>query len=519
MIRTGEEYRNAIRAGRDIHIDGARVEDIARHPAFRPMVDIRARIHDMQFDEAHRDILTVTEDGRTRVLANQLPFSQADWWAKRRATDHILNEIGGVVSRIGDDCVGELWSLQDAEPVLNALDPRFAPNIRRHIDRVLDGDPFLISANTDPRGNRGKLPHEQDADMLLHAVGETDAGIIVRGAKFETGAAYAEFAYTKPNIANWGEAEESEYALGFICDLNAPGLKFICRPGFARPGTEDDYPLSNRFDESESLVIFDDVLIPWEDVLFYRNTRAATFIHATLRRYSGFAYLQRALKHADLLIGTALLSVRQTGLEQLQAVQEKLARLAVWREGINAHLTAAVALGEKSPAGMMMPNQSLLHAGRVHAATGLHEMVHLTRELCGGQPNLTPSAADFRAPETRPWLEKYYTLDDGWLAEDRRRLLAFARDLVSSSHAGHRLSFQLFGQSPPYAQLATVYHAFGWEGPTALVREAAGLGERVAGTGSARPDDSAIGQWFSQEAPRRPAPPAGADAAGQGDPE
>jgi 4-hydroxyphenylacetate 3-monooxygenase len=41
--------------------------------------------------------------------------------------------------------------------------------------------------------------------MLLHVVKETDEGIVVRGAKFETAAAYANQAFTKPTIANWGQ--------------------------------------------------------------------------------------------------------------------------------------------------------------------------------------------------------------------------------------------------------------------------------------------------------------------------
>ena len=55
----------------------------------------------------------------------------------------------------------------------------------------------------------------------------------------------------------------------------------------ARPAA--DYPLANRFDEVDTLVVFDDVEIPWENVLFYRHTRAAAFIRATLHRYSAFA--------------------------------------------------------------------------------------------------------------------------------------------------------------------------------------------------------------------------------------
>ena len=213
--------------------------------------------------------------------------------------------------------------------------------------------------------------------MLLHVVRETDAGIVVRGAKYETAAAYANQAFVKPTIANWGNAELSEYAVGFLADMAAPGITHICRSGFGDRRPEADYPLSNRFDEIDTLLVFDDVEIPWENVLFYRHTRAATFIRATLHRYSAFAYVQRHLRFADLLVGTAYSSATQTGIKMQQAVQEKLAQLACYREGIHAHLTAAIALAEESPGGLLMPNQSLLYTGRVVACTGLPAMVHL----------------------------------------------------------------------------------------------------------------------------------------------
>jgi len=485
MIRTGEQYRDSIREGREIYIDGERVEDVTVHPSFKPLVDIRAKIYDMQHEAAHLDVMTVVQDGEVNAIGNALPFEQEDWWAKRRATDHVMNEIGGVVTRVGDETVGEMWSLYDGQDVLNEVDPKFSANIENHIQHVLAEDPFHVSANTDPKGDRSKAPQDQDPDMLLHLVKETDAGIVVRGAKFETAAAYANQAFTKPTIANWGNEQLSDYALGFICDLNSPGLKFICRSGFAGargacPRADSrDYPLASRFDEVDTLVIFDDVLVPWENILFYRHTRAATFIRATLHRYSAFAFVQRTLKTADMMIGAALFNVRQTGLDKQPAVQEKLAKLAVWREGINAHLTAAITLGERSPAGLLMPNQSLLYTGRVHALSNLPEMMHAARELCGGQICVTPNAATFDAPETKPWMEKYYTVNEDWMAEDRRKLLAFARDLLNSDYAGHRLTFQLFAQSPPFAHLAAVYRNFDWDGPLDFVQKSADLSERV----------------------------------------
>ena len=505
MIRTGDQYRDSLRDGREVYMDGVRVEDVTVHPMFKPLVDVRARMYDMQHEPATQDVMTVEQDGERNAIGNALPVTQDDWWAKRRATDTVFEEIGGLVTRVGDETVGEMWSLYDGRDVLSEIDPQFAENIETHIDLVLKGDPFHVSANTDPKGDRSKPPQEQDPDMLLHVVGETDAGIVVRGAKYETAAAYANQAFTKPTIANWGNEALSDYAVGFICNLGSPGLKFICRSGFAgaRGGCpradHRDYPLANRFDEVDALVIFDNVLVPWENVLFYRHTRAAAFIRATLHRYSAFAFVQRTLKQADMMIGAALFNARQTGLEKQPAVQEKLSTLAVWREGINAHLSAAVALAERSPAGLLMPNQSLLYTGRVHAISNLPAMMHIARELCGGQICVTPNAASFDAPETGPWMEKYYTINEDWTATDRRKLLAFARDLLNSDYAGHRLTFQLFAQSPPFAHLAAVYRNFDWDGPLSFVKKSAGLSESVMRGVRPGSSDPAVCRWFSGE--------------------
>jgi 4-hydroxyphenylacetate 3-monooxygenase len=128
--------------------------------------------------------------------------------------------------------------------------------------------------------------------------------------------------------------------------------------------------------------------------------------------------------------------------------------------------------------------------------------MHIARELCGGQICVTPDAAAFEAPETRQWLSKYYTINDEWVADDRRKLLAFARDMLNSDYAGHRLTFQLFAQSPPFAHLAAVYRNFDWDGPLEFVQKAAGLSERVLGQVNRAPGDGAINQWFNTQMPK-----------------
>ena len=481
MLRTGDEYRDSLRDDREVWIKGEKVADVPTHPAFQPIVDVRARIYDMAHEDEHRKIMAHTdeESGEACNIGYKPPKTQDDWHDKRRAIDTVLNDIAGVVTRVGDETIGEMWSLWDGKAVLDEIDPQFSENVNRHIRHALVSDTFHVSANTDPKGDRSKRPQEQDPDMLLHLVKETDEGIIVRGAKYETAAAYANQAFVKPTIANWGDDKLSDYALGFICPMNAPGLKHICRNGFTGVKPIDDYPLSNRFDEVDTLLVFDNVLVPWEDVLFYRHTRAASFIRATLHRYSAFAFVIRILYMADMMIGAALFNVRQTGLDKQPAVREKLAELACYREGINAHLTAAVATAETSPGGLLMPNQSLLFTGRVHACTRLPAMMHLARELCGGQICVTPDFDAFDGPETKPWLEKFYSINENWSSTDRRRLLAFARDLLNSDYAGHKVTFQLFAQSPPFAHLNAAFVNFDFDVPLQFVKKAAGLSDRV----------------------------------------
>src|ERR1700730_1193603 len=411
MIRTGDEYRAGLRDGREVWIDGERVKDVTIHPAFKPVVDCKARMYDMAHEAAWASTMGYARGGER------------------------------VSTCVGDETVGEMWSLYDGRDVLNEIDPRFGDNIEHHIRRVLQQDIFHVSANTDPKGDRSKRPQDQDPDMMVHVTRETDAGIVLRGAKYETAASYADQAFLKPTLGPWSDEQLSDYAVGCIVRMGASGVKHLCRSGFAGRADAADYPLARRFDEIDTLVVLDDVLVPWEDVFFYRHTRAASYIRGTLHRYSAFPYVLRILYTADLMIGAALWNVRQTGLDKLLAVREKLADLVCYREGINAHLIASIAEAQRSPGGLMMPHQSLLYAGRVHACANLPQMMHIARELCGGQICLTPNAASFAAAGPGAWLEKFYTLNDNWHAEDRRKLLAFARDLLNSDYAGHRLTF------------------------------------------------------------------------------
>lgn len=62
MLRTGEDYIESLRDGREVWIDGERVADVSTHPAFAPIVKVRARIYDLAGDDGTRDLLTYADE-------------------------------------------------------------------------------------------------------------------------------------------------------------------------------------------------------------------------------------------------------------------------------------------------------------------------------------------------------------------------------------------------------------------------------------------------------------------------
>ena len=91
MIRNGAEYLDSIRDGREVWIDGERVDDVPSHPMLKPLVDIRARIYDMQHDPETRDMMIYKEGDEPFSIGLKLPYTRDDWYLKRASTDRVMD--------------------------------------------------------------------------------------------------------------------------------------------------------------------------------------------------------------------------------------------------------------------------------------------------------------------------------------------------------------------------------------------------------------------------------------------
>lgn len=469
-LLTGTAYRESLRDGRQVWIGGERVHDVARHPAFRSMVDNVAAIYDLHFDPELRDIMTfVRPDGARASRFYQIPESVEDLRLRREMTMAVLDRVSPVMDRFGDETVTPLFVINDRKDLLDGYDERYHRAGARWLDLLQTTNWFMSSANTDPKGDRSRQPSAQhDPDMYLRVVRETEDGIVIRGAKFETGAPYAHVAFVKPTVGVWNEANR-DYAVACIVKLNAPGVRHICRMPLDRdtgadPGMER--PLTSRFDEIDALLVFDDVLVPWDSVIFSRQPDLAKMIRSDFSQWSAQGFLIRSLAKADLLVGAALLAAEQAGTIDLPPVRSAISQLMAFKSTIEAYLLAGEAAPQRSRRGYVMPNQAIQNAGRMYCTSNYHHMVQLLTNLAGGQAVMLPDQAMFDSPEIGADIRKYFATGRA-SAEERLQVLHLVQELTASGFAGRTRAYQQFAETPLFAQEGALYQCFDRDGAVA----------------------------------------------------
>ena len=154
-------------------------------------------------------------------------------------------------------------------------------------------------------------------------------------------------------IANSKEAEP--YAFGFSVAVKAPGLRFICRPSVIHQNAASplDYPLSAHFDETDAMVVFDDVLVPWERVFIHRDPELCNGLYnrTGIMPQIMHQFSTKNLAKAEFMMGLAFAIAKSTNIDQHLHVQGMLAELIQYAEFCRACLRASEADAAPGPAG------------------------------------------------------------------------------------------------------------------------------------------------------------------------
>ncbi|MDX6600739.1 MAG: 4-hydroxyphenylacetate 3-monooxygenase [Gaiellales bacterium] len=431
---TGEEYLESLRDGREVWIYGERVKDVTTHPAFRNSARSIARLYDALHDPAQQAALTSETDtgsgGRTHSFF-RVPKSAEDLLASRDAIVGWQRLVYGFMGRTPDyksSFLGTLGANADfyAPYQQNALNW-----YRESQERVLHVNHAIVHPPIDR-----SLPADEIRDICVHVEKETDNGLIVSGAKVvATGSALTHHNF----IAHYGiPLKNKDFAVLFMAPMNTPGVKLLARTSYelsaAHMGSPFDYPLSSRFDENDAIIVFDNALIPWENVFVYDVERANDFFPGSgfIPRLA-FHGLTRLAVKLDFIAGLLIKAVQAAGTDGFRGVQAQVGEVIAWRNLVWAMTDGQIRACEPWVNGTVQPNLSYAMTYRALGPVIYGRIREIIEHTVGaGLIYLNSHAVDWQNEEMRPYLDRFLRGSNGVLAIDRVKLLKLLWDAIGT---------------------------------------------------------------------------------------
>jgi 4-hydroxyphenylacetate 3-monooxygenase len=436
---TGAEYIESLRDGREVYIDGERVKDITTHPAYRNSVRSVARLYDALHDPKTKDRLTCPTDTGSGGYTHKyfrVPRSREDLIGAQQAIADW--------SRLSYGWMGRTPDYKAAYSNTLGANPEFygdyAGNAAAWYKRAQETVPFMNHAIVNPPIDRHK-PAEQVKDVYVSVDKETDAGIIVSGAKVvATSAAITHYNFMGQSSKT--ATEDLSMSLMFMVPISAPGLKLISRTSYEKIGRNAapfDYPLSSRFDENDAIFILDKVFIPWEDVFIYRDPARILSFYPRSGFMNGFLFqgCTRFAVKLDFICGLLAKALHISGQDDGRGTQALLGEVVAWRNLFWSLSNAMATNPDPWKNGAVLPELKAALAYRVFAPDAYPRIKDIVERTATSSLIYLPSSIrDFQSPDIRPLLDQYVRGSHGVDAMERVKVMKLLWDCMGTEFGG-----------------------------------------------------------------------------------
>jgi 4-hydroxyphenylacetate 3-monooxygenase len=467
-MRTGKEYLESLKDGRTVLINGEAVQDVTTHPAFAPVARTMAELFDLAADpdngmQAHCEDINGTAN---RVF--MAPRTQEELVQRRQAIEVWAKHTHGWVGR-SPDHVGTFFAAFGSHPgVFKTEKHDFSENIRNYYKRILAENLYVSYAIIPPQVSRATSASGWEGEYLqVGVVRETDEGLIVRGSQMlATGGAIADEVFVTC-IKPLGPDDE-DFAISFALPTATEGLKFYCRRPYAPAATSEyDYPLTTRYDEPDALVVFDDVLVPWERVFVDRDpdTLRRQFFDTGAHALGNWQAQIRFMTKLKFIAAVARKVTQTNGTDKIPGVQEKLGELAALVSSVESAVLAAEYTAQPDSEGIVIPGKRALYGAMGLQDETYPHVIYILRDLVGGGVLQLPSSvADMKSDVTREDMERYVQ-SPGVPSEERVKLFKLAWDIIGSEFAGRHQQYEMFYAGAPFVvKGAYTFRNFGYDG-------------------------------------------------------
>lgn len=483
-IRTGAQYIEEVKSRNpEVWLAGRKVTNVYEEPVFQEPIHQIAKLYDLQHDPKLQEKIThiCPETGERVSNAFLVPKSYQDLEARRQTFEVFAKATYGLMGRTPDFLNVVVTSMASNSDFLDQYNPDWGKNIRRYYQYIRDNDLFLTHAIINPQNDRSKASHEQQ-DMYTHlgAVKETAEGLVVRGAKMlATLSPITDevIVYSFPGF----KPGDERYALAFALPIDAPGLRIICREAM-QDGKRSvyDHPLASRFEEMDAVLVFNDVLVPWDRVFLYNNVEAANLLYPKTGIAQQPAHQSgvRGLIKLQFATEVACKIADSIGVDVYLNVQNDLGELVQAVETIRALLKVAEYEHEVTATGEAMPAYAPLETIRGLLPTMYPRAIEVMQIIGAGGLLMSPTDADFENPELRADLDRYYLGKDGVSSEDRVHLFKLAWDLCGEAFGQRLLQYERYYTGDPIRKRAIFYNSFKRKDSFELVEDALKIYEK-----------------------------------------
>ncbi len=446
MIRTVEQYLESLRDGRVVYIMGEKVKDVTTHPILRRAIEVGAMDWVVTNHPETRPLfVTKNEEGEDVQFLWTAPKT-ADDLLRRREVYISGARFGGIhLHCMGVDGLASCRAL--AGRVDKALGTNYTERVEAYRKYVQKTDIGLTTAQTDVKGDRSLHPSKQvqHKDFYVRMVDKNKDGIVVRGCKYHISSTpCANEAFVIP-CRTHGE-EDKDYAVAFVIPLNAKGITLICAdPEIRGPSTSEtvwDAPVAScqGVGDSECMIVFDDVFVPWERVFLcgeWQFSRDIAYLFATFHRL--FACC-RMVPMLEQLTGVAALMAEYNGLEKYPHIREKLSWMVQVTEGFKVMSLAACMFPQKEEGSdLVNPNQLYINIAKFMYADNFHEMCKIAQDVCGGIAADPIAYLDWMNPDEQKYIDKYLAGKAGIPTEHRLKTIRLVHDITGGRHLTHQI--------------------------------------------------------------------------------
>ena len=460
-LKTGTEFLESLRDDREVWLRGRRVPDVTRESGLERGVQTLASYLDRQHDPSFRDLLSFEERGERFAMSFLMPRTPEDVKRRGAAFYEWAKWSNGMLGRTPDYKNSSVMAFAGAAEFLNEGEGNrdFAESMRNYYQEARRNDYVLTHTLVNPQFNAELTKQGRSSpEVALRIVKETDAGLVVKGARLlATLGPLANEIEVFPSTLLKAAKENIPYAIAFTLPIATPGLRLICRDSYDEGKSTFDAPLSSRYEEMDAVVIFDNVLVPWERVFMHQDPELCNHAFAQTNAVVHMMHQVACGKLAkvEFIVGLLCAMAKASGKDKDMNVKGQIAEVMWVAETVRALLYSAENQPERDRWGMYIPQRRPLDTSRNLIPRLYPKLIDTLHMLGSSSLMATPCEADF-SNEIAGDVERYFQLTN-LNSRDRVALFRLAHDLAISGFGNRQVLYERFFFGPQNV-LAAIYY-------------------------------------------------------------